>query len=196
MNKLFQVAAIAAILLLISGCGSRPELPARSAAVPVGVDFSGRWELQGRNDAADARQVEREQGIYVPPAGSTRRQQTPERSGRNKRSKGTVVHVFIESGRSLKISQTSHGIFVSFDRSVVEEYTFGEKRVVSLGPIEAQRVSGWEGAVYIVETMDERGVILTETWALAGGGSELVREIKIQDGEQQLHSSRQVFDRI
>lgn len=105
------------------------------------------------------------------------------------------MYVFIENGRSLKISQTQHGIFVSFDRSVVEEYTFGENRVVSLGPIEAQRVSGWEGSMYIVETMDDRGATLTETWALAGEGSELIREINIVDGDKQLYSSRQVFDR-
>ena len=196
MNKLFQVVAIAAIVLLVGGCGSRPELPARSAAVPPGVDLSGRWELQGHREKPGARQLEREQGIYLPPASAAgRRQQGPERAGGNRRSKSPSVYVFIENGRSLKISQTQHGIFVSFDRSVVEEYTFGENRVVALGPIEAQRVSGWEGPMYIVETMDDRGATLTETWALSSEGSELIREINIVDGEKQLYSSRQVFDR-
>jgi hypothetical protein len=191
MNKLFQAVAIAAIVLLVGGCGSRPELPARSAAVPPGVDLSGRWELQGHREKPGARQLEREQGIYLPPASAAgRRQQGPERAGGNRRSKSPSVYVFIENGRSLKISQTQHGIFVSFDRSVVEEYTFGENRVVALGPIEAQRVSGWEGPMYIVETMDDRGATLTETWALSSEGSELIREINIVDGE-----SRQVFDR-
>lgn len=183
------------MLLLLSGCGSRPELPARSAAVPVGADLSGRWELQGLNEETNSRLVEPDQGIYVPPAGSIRRDQMPERSARTKRSKGPLVHLFIENGRALKISQTAHGLFVSFDRSVVEEYTFGENRVVSLGPIEAQRVSGWDGLRYIVETMDDRGTVLTETWSLKDAGSELVREIKILDGEKELYSSRQVFDR-
>ena len=49
--------------------------------------------------------------------------------------------------------------------------------------------------MYIVETMDDRGATLTETWALASDGSELIREINIIDGEKQLYSSRQVFDR-
>jgi hypothetical protein len=105
------------------------------------------------------------------------------------------VHVFIEDGRALQITQTDHGLFVSFDRAVVEEYTFGENRIVSLGPIEAQRVSGWEGPVFVVETMDDRGATLTETWALVNDGRELVREVGIVDGEKQLYSSRQVFDR-
>ena len=196
MNKLFQAVAIAAIVLLVGGCGSRPELPARSAAVPPGVDLSGRWELQGHREEPGARQLEREQGIYLPPASAAgRRQPGPERAGGKRRSKSPSVYVFIENGRSLKISQTQHGIFISFDRSVVEEYTFGENRVVSLGPIEAQRVSGWEGSMYIVETMDDRGATLTETWALASDGSELIREINIVDGDKQLYSSRQVFDR-
>lgn len=186
---------VAAIALLAGGCASRPELPARSAAVPPGVDLSGYWELQGHDEAPDAGQAAREQGIYIPPSGAGRRQQGPVRVGGNRRSKGPSVFVFIEDGRSLKITQTKHGIFVSFDRSVVEEYTFGENRKVSLGPIEAQRVSGWEGPVYIVETMDDRGATLIETWALAGDGSELVREINIVDGEKELYASRQVFDR-
>jgi len=195
MKRLLQTAVIAAIVVLVGGCASRPELPARSAAVPPGVDLSGRWELQGHSDELDVRQVEREQGIYVPPSGAGRRQQGPVRVGGNRRSKGPSVFVFIEDGRSLKITQTKHGLFISFDRSVVEEYTFGENRLVSLGPIEAQRVSGWEGPMYIVETMGDRGATLTETWALAGAGSELVREVNIVDGEKLLYSSRQVFDR-
>ena len=196
MNKLFQAVFIAAIVLLAGGCASRPELIARSAAVPPGVDLSGRWEMQGYAEEPDARQVEREQGIYLPPASTAgRRQQGPPRAGGIMRTKSPSVYVFIENGRSLKITQTGHGLFVSFDRSVVEEYTFGENRIVALGPIEAQRVSGWEGSMYIVETMDERGATLTETWALAGEGSLLVREVNIVDGNKQLYSSRQVFDR-
>lgn len=96
----------------------------------------------------------------------------------------------------LKVTQTEHGLFVSFDRAVVEEYTFGENRRISLGPIEAQRVSGWEGTVLVIETMDERGATLTETWALADEGNELVREIGVADGEKELYTSRQVFDRM
>lgn len=195
MNKLYRTLLIAVVVLLVGGCASRPELPTRSAAVPPGVDLSGRWEMQGHIREPSARQLEREQGIYLPPSGAGRRQQGPERTTGNRRSKGPSVYVFIENGRSLKVTQTAHGIFVSFDRSVVEEYTFGENRVVSLGPIEAQRVSGWEGPVFIVETMDTRGAMLTETWRLANEGSELVREITIVDGKKQLFSSRQVFDR-
>ena len=67
----------------------------------------------------------------------------------------TFYDYIAETGKSLKVTQTEHGFFVSLDRSVVEEFGFGENRIVTLGPIEAQRVSGWEGATYIVETLDE-----------------------------------------
>jgi hypothetical protein len=196
MNKLILAFATFAFLLLVAGCAGRPELVTRSAANPAGVDLSGRWLLQGEDGEPAVRAVERAEGIYVPPATRAgRRQQGPGWASNSRRSKSPAVHVFIEDGRALQITQTDHGLFVSFDRAVVEEYTFGENRIVSLGPIEAQRVSGWEGPVFVVETMDDRGATLTETWALVNDGRELVREVGIVDGEKQLYSSRQVFDR-
>ena len=195
MNKLLLAITTAAFLLLAAGCAGRPELVARSAANPAGVDLSGRWSLQGQDGEPVTRVFEPEQGIYVPPVSRTdRRANGPGRASNSRRSKSPSVHVFIENGHLLQITQTQHGLFVSFDRAVVEEYTFGENRIVSLGPIEAQRVSGWEGPVFIVETMDDRGAKLTETWALANEGSQLVREVGIMDGEKQLYSSRQLFD--
>ena len=103
--------------------------------------------------------------------------------------------MFLETGRTLRISQTDHGLFISFDRAVVEEYTFGENRVVSVGPIEAQRVSGWEGDSFVVETLDEEGARLTESWALADGGNTLVRRIAVFKKELEHFSTEQVFDR-
>lgn len=197
MNKLIPLSCVAAFALLIAGCAGHPELPARSAANTVGIDLSGHWALRGSNGDRLARTAEQEQGIRLPPKSSntSRRRQSEGRVSSRERSKSPAVYVFIESGRSLKITQTDHGLFISFDRAVVEEYTFGENRIVSLGPIEAQRVSGWEGPVFVVETMDERGVTLTETWTLTSEGSELVREIGIVDDEKQLHASRDIFDR-
>ena len=114
---------------------------------------------------------------------------------RDKRSKGRAVHVFMESGKSLKISQTAYGVFISYDRAVVEEYNFGENRRVSVGPIEAQRVSGWVGREFIVETMDDEGNVLKETWRLEEGGSVLVRNMSITKREEEKLALRQVFDR-
>ena len=104
--------------------------------------------------------------------------------------------MFLETGSSLKISQTPDGLFISFDRAVVEEYTFGENRTVSVGPIEAQRVSGWNGMVFVVETLDGQGTLLTESWHLEPGGAVLVREISVTGDDKDQFSSRQRFDRI
>ena len=117
------------------------------------------------------------------------------RGPRQSRRDGSAVHVFLESGESVKITQTLHGIFISFDRAVVEEFTFGENRIVSVGPIEAQRVSGWDADDFIAETMDESGTVLTERWSLAEGGSVLLRDISVVKKETVTLSIMQVFDR-
>ena len=121
-------------------------------------------------------------------------QRAPRGPGDSRRD-GSAIHVFLESGESVKITQTLHGIFISFDRAVVEEFTFGENRIVSVGPIEAQRVSGWDADDFIAETMDESGTVLTERWSLAEEGSVLVREISVVKKETVILSIMQVFDR-
>lgn len=195
MNKVLPTIAIVLFALQIAACAARPELPARSAGNPAGIDLSGSWVLRGESGEPLAKAGGRAELMRLPRAGSRNPSRDPGRAERSKRSDNSAVHVFIESGRSLKITQTEHGLFVSYDRAIVEEYTFGENRIISLGPIEAQRVSGWNAAVLVVETMDERGVTLTESWELAGEGSELVRALRIMDDEEELYSSQQFFDR-
>ncbi len=183
--RILGYAVLAAVLL--AACASKSQLLPRSGGNPAGTDLSGNWALRG---SADLPQVD-EQKIVVPRR--TRVQDDPE-SGlkRQRRSKGSSVHVFMESGNSLRITQTAYGLFISFDRAVVEEYNFGENRTVSVGPIEAQRVSGWEGSTYVVETLDEDGNLLTETWRLEG--DVLVRNITITRGDTRKLALQQVFD--
>ncbi|MGA8205194.1 MAG: hypothetical protein WB812_11790, partial [Woeseiaceae bacterium] len=94
-----------------------------------------------------------------------------------------------------KITQTDAGLFISFDRAIVEEYRFGENREVQIGAAKAQRASGWEGQAYAIETVDEDDVLLTETYRLADGGKTLVRTIRIAKGSNALLDVRQTFDR-
>jgi len=183
------------ICLVLVGCTSRPELPSRDAGNPAGIDLSGNWLLRSGPTWGDARAGEFDEGEALPQEVTGRRQQTAGRSSRRSRSKGPSVYVFIETGKALKITQTEHGLFVSFDRAIVEEFTFGENRVVSLGPIEAQRVSGWDAGVFVVETLDDRGALLVETWTLNADGNELVRKVRIVDGDKELYATRRVFDR-
>jgi hypothetical protein len=181
------VIPVIILVLAISACGSRPTLEPRAAGNPQQADLSGRWVLR----TGDELPVNHEQTIRIPKT-STRRQTETRRAQSERRVRGLSVHLFLESGRVLKVSQTDYGLFFSFDRAVVEEYNFGENRGVSIGPISAQRVSGWEGESFVVETMDEEGHVLTERWQLADG--TLTREISIARGDDVSFSQRQVFD--
>lgn len=176
------------VVLAIAACSSTPTLEPRRGGNPEQVDLSGDWVL--RSD--DAPEVSHEKTIRVPEAVSRRRvnQQRRQSTGR---STGPSAHLFLESGKVLDITQTDYGLFFSFDRAIVEEYNFGEHRDVAIGPIEARRVSGWEGRQFIIDTMDKQGNVLTERWEL--DGETLVREITVSKGENVLMSRRQVFDR-
>ena len=188
----FIRAASLVCVLALAACAAPPELPSRTAAVPAGVDLSGIWWVRAGGRAAPAREGEQAQTIRMPRESSGRTsQQARRRSG----SGSPDVWIFIETGKRLRVTQTSDGLFISFDRAVVEEYTFGENRTVSVGPIEAQRVSGWVGSELVLETMDDQGTVLTETWALEDGGSVLVRNLSVFRGEKQLYSATQLFDR-
>ncbi|MCG8369990.1 MAG: hypothetical protein MJA32_05690 [Proteobacteria bacterium] len=184
---IFALAALTA-----SACAARPSLEPRPGGNPAGVDLSGLWVLRGAVHGA----VSDEQTIVIPrrsrSGGFDSHGERP--TGRTKRNKGPSAHVFLESGRTLKITQTAYGLFVSFDRAVVEEVGFGENRTVAVGPIEAQRVSGWEGPTLVVETMDDGGNVLRESWSL-DGGDVLVRDVVIVSGDEETLSVRQVFDR-
>lgn len=160
---------IVAVCLLVAaaGCAGKPVLQPRDAVVPPGVDFSGEWQLRDGP------------GSETPPGAGG----------------GELVRVFLESGKALKVTQTEHGIFISFDRAVVEEYRFGEHREVSVGEIVADRVSGWEGTSYVVETLDDDGVKLVESFRLAESGAALRRDIVIERRDKRLYEQVQVFDR-
>lgn len=179
------------VCLLLVACASKPVLLSRSAAVPAGVDFSGRWQLRAERGAKPLQEGGNQDLIGMPEKMSSR---NPGRR-KSKRSSGSAIHVFIENGENLKISQTRDGLFISFDRAIVEEFTFGENRMVSVGPIEAQRVSGWETNTLVIETLDEQGALLTESWYLDTDTDVLVREISVAQGSGEQFSARQLFER-
>jgi len=188
--KLTRLTASMALLtvLLLYGCGSaEPMLISKSSAVPAGIDLSGFWLVRETPDSA--RMPAMDAGIE--------RLVSENRSQRSRRrsSDGVSAQVFMEFGESLKITQTAYGIFISYDRSVVEEFTFGENRIVEIGPIEAKRVSGWEGGSFVVETLDDSRTSLLESWRLEKDATVLVRDIQISKGEKVSFKTRQVFDR-
>lgn len=186
-------------LLLTSGCAGEKELLVpKDAAIPAGTDLSGRWEMQDDFDDMQrriARAIRQTDGVDE----SKLMRQTGARaqSGR-RRSRGDVgglVHVFLENASTLKITQTDDGIFIGFDRSVVEEYRFGEARTIQVGGAVAQRVSGWEGEQYVIETLDEEGMKLTERYQLVDSARSLTREIVLRSKEMEQVRIVQTFSR-
>jgi len=147
--NLLRLAALVVVALVLSSCAGREPLPAKSGTVPVGVDLSGRWQLRDHSQATNRAisDIEREaaganEGL-IPK--STRK------TSSRKKSDDTQVHVFLETGEVLKITQVEHGLFVSFDRAIVEEYRFGEQRMANVGPVVADRVSGWENGNWMCD---------------------------------------------
>lgn len=187
----FSTIILLSSFLLLGGCGSAPTLESKSPVVPVGIDLSGNWTLRQDGSAQGPRQVGDPDESIVLMSKSQRQQ----RSQRARSSSGASAHVFLEFGQSLKITQTRYSLFISYDRSVVEEYTFGENRKISIGPIEAVRVSGWDSGSFVVETLDHSGTILFETWSLQEGGAVLLRDIRISHGDKDSYVRQQLFDR-
>ena len=182
----------------LSGCGSKPVLVSKHAGVPVGVDLSGQWFVRDASSANRQPALGADEGIRIPTTGSQRSVQGQGQSTRSHSRGGGLggasVRVFLEFGESLKITQTYFGLFISYDRSVVEEYTYGENRIVKIGPIEATRVSGWDGQSFVVETLDDSATILYETWHLEEAGKVLIRDVRISNDETDSFVRQQVFD--
>lgn len=176
--------------VVVAACGSVPPLPAKPAAVPDGLDLSGDWKMRDASRATNRhiRDAEREAagpGVSL----------IPGESNRSRRGKDDIqVHVFLESGELLRITQTEHALFISFDRAVVEEYRFGERRIANVGPVQAERVSGWENHAYVIETRDKNGTMLIESYRLENADT-LVRSLRIAGDETADLAVEQVFDR-
>ena len=152
-------------VLLLSACGAQPTLISRTDPAPPGLDLSGNWVQMETS------------GVSQPGA------------------RDTAVYAFYKSGKSLKITQTDTGLFVSFDRSVVDEFRFGENRVISIGQIEAERASGWAENGYIVETLDDDGALLIDTYRLTNEGERLRRTIELREGSKLQLSLQVDYDR-
>jgi len=197
-----KTPALTGLLLLAACAGQREVLEPIPGTVPPDVDFSGIWIMQDDERAMD-RRIDRairqtdgvdERDLLRGMVGTTDSKRV-RRSRRSDRDVGGLVHVFLESAGRLRITQTDAGLFIAFDRSVVEEYRFGEARQIQTGGATAQRVSGWDGRDYVIETLDQTGMKLTERWSLADDGRLLTREIVLRSAEMESVSIVQTFTR-
>jgi len=176
---------------LLAACAAPEPLPPKSADVPSGVDLTGQWQL--RTDNRDSNRQIRDAERMAAGAGESLIPASRKSKSRPK-SDDIQVYVFLEAGESLKLTQTEHGLFVSFDRAVVEEYRFGEQRTATVGPVAAERVSGWEDGAYVIETRDKEGAMLIESYRLENENT-MIREIRIAHDEDTELEVTQVFDR-
>ena len=189
------------IPFLLCACGTPEVLLTKSAAVPAGVDLSGQWNMRpdsrrgkprineaiDRTDGVDNKTVMRDM-INQQRRGGTRRG-----SGE---TKGGLVGIFLKTGDSLKIDQTPHALFISFDRAVTREYRFGENRPINIGQADAIRVSGWEGDKYVIETLGEKGMKLTDVYSLSANRQLLTRRITLRSKAMEEVTIVQEFDRL
>ena len=193
MSRVAGTLVLASLALASCGMQGRPQLTPVGDVIPAGVTLAGRWQLRAEGDEAERRIRESEHKS----SGGIEEVVAPARRDRSRRgADGPSVYVFLRTGNTLKITQTPYGLFISFDRSVVEEYRFKEHRPVNVGPIEADRASGWQDGKYVIRTLDSEGTLLQETYALEAGGEVLVRSVSVVYGEEETLSLRQVFDRL
>jgi len=185
----FVVVAAACGAMMLSSCSTQATLSTKNAIAPTGVDLSGRWLVRADPGAAGSSMTGDGHVSGIPSARKRRHHRATD-------SDGETALIFLEYGTSLKITQTPGGLFISYDRSVVEEYRFGENRMIHIGPIEAQRASGWDDTSFVVETLDDSGTTLFEAWHLEDNGNLLVRDIRLYKGDKDRMVRRQLYDRL
>ena len=184
--------------VLLTACASPEVLVPKNPMVPTGVDLAGRWKLIPESLADQPRindAIDRTDGVDNKTIIREMMRQRHQEIHRGAGTKGGLVGVFLKTGESLKISQTSNALYISFDRSVVEEYHFGENRPVSIGQADAHRVSGWDGDAYIVETLGEKGMKLTDRYSVAPDKQRLVRQITLRSKKKEEVTIVQEFER-
>ncbi|HZD54354.1 MAG TPA: hypothetical protein VE175_14995 [Woeseiaceae bacterium] len=195
--------SIGLLASVLAACAAREVLIPKPGEPPPGINFSGLWTLRFDADA-ERRRLDRaigrtegiDRGPLLPPPETRGQRGDRGFHGGRRHDSGGLVHVFLQQGRQLKITQTARALFISFDRAVVEEFRFGEHREVSVGPVVADRVSGWEGEAYVVETLDEDGTKLTERFRFAGNRDALHRTIVLRSKDGKSETIVQAYDRV
>ncbi len=184
--------------LLLTGCGTRESLIRISGPAPSASELSGRWSLLEDYDTTQ-RELDRAIGATngVDEVRELRRLNSAQASGKHtpKPKVGGLVHVFLQNGKTLKISHTERDLYISFDRAVVEEYHFGEAKMIRVGEAAAQRVSGWEDRQFVVETLGNGGMKLTERYNLIEEGTQLRRKIVLRSKEGEEFTVIETFSR-
>lgn len=185
---------------LLCACGTPEVLLPKSAAVPANVDLSGQWKMRPESRQGQPRineAIDRTDGVdnkTIMRDMVNRQRRSGMRPGSGE-SKGGLVGLFLKTGDALKIEQTPYALFISFDRAITREYRFGENRPINIGQADAFRVSGWEGDTYVIETLGEKGMKLTDRYRHSADRKILTRRITLRSKELEEVTIVQEFDR-
>ena len=185
------------VVFLLTSCGGRETLQRYPSSNPSTVSLAGNWLSRDDPTAMErelARAIRQTDGVRddvrIMPQG-----QRGNRQGSG-RTKGGLAHVFFKNAEALKITQTPSALFISFNRAIVEEYRFGEMRGIELGQAEAQRVSGWDGTDYVIETLDRQGMKLSERYDLSSDRKTLTRRVTFRARNNDAVTVVQTFVRV
>jgi len=167
------------------GCATLEELEKYDIKSSPGTDLNGNWIFFGNfneNKKIIAKAINKTNGVIyrgIKTTGMFDGNSTPTIK---KNSRG-VAHLFFENTQKIKVTQTKYSLYINFDRSIVEEYSFGELKTIVLGNVKARRSSGWvkDKGVYRIETLDEYGMKITEEYKLLINEEKLERLLIFRD---------------
>lgn len=170
-------------IFLLSSCASIEELDKYSNKNTSKTDLNGSWEFIGNfedNKKSIASAVKKTSDVIYQSIKTTGVFDRNNLSKVKPNSRG-VAHLFFENSKKIKITQTNYSLFINFNRSVVEEYSFGEVKKITLGNVIARRSSGWVNNSYRIETLDDYGMKITEEYKLTGSSNNLERMLIFRD---------------
>lgn len=170
-------------IFLLSSCASIEELDKYSNKNTSKTDLNGSWEFIGNfedNKKSIASAVKKTNDVIYQSIKTTGVFDRNNLSKVKPNSRG-VAHLFFENTKKIKITQTNYSLFINFNRSIVEEYSFGEVKKITLGNVIARRSSGWVNNSYRIETLDDYGMKITEEYKLTGSSNNLERMLIFRD---------------
>lgn len=170
-------------IFLLSSCASIEELDKYSNKNTSKTDLNGSWEFIGNfedNKKSIASAVKKTSDVIYQSIKTTGVFDRNNLSKVKPNSRG-VAHLFFENTKKIKITQTNYSLFINFNRSIVEEYSFGEVKKITLGNVIARRSSGWVNNSYRIETLDDYGMKITEEYKLTGSSNNLERMLIFRD---------------
>jgi|TARA_B100001094_G_scaffold329_1_gene321 hypothetical protein len=183
MNK-NSIIMIFTLFMILNGCAT-PETPNKFGLLEnSAINMNGYWEYIGdynENEKQIISAIKDSSGVVYRAIKTTGVFDGKSNEKVRKNSRG-VAHLFFENSKKIQITQTNYSIFINFDRSIVEEYSFGELKKIQLGNVSAMRSSGWVDKSYFIETLDAYGMKITEKYSLTANNN-LERIIIFRDNK-------------